>query len=760
MAYSTTNLYPEDLNGTNPLNLITNEIHNLQPPGPKDFYFIIPFAAPFFVDSLEVYNVATGAKYVEGDDYLVGHRFIEAMDSIGRPIAGSIRFLRFDIVGQVRLRYRTIGGQWGFSDQAILAELARVHLNPLRRSWGDIDVLPYSFPPFEHDQSLDTLVGSKELKAALDHIAAIMEATASGTTESHLVDYNNPHRVTKQQVMLGNVPNFSMATDEQAIASLRNDLFMNPRGTLLSIQEHALKPLNAHINATGNVHNMVPADIGLGNVPNYPAATPAQAIDPTNTTTLLTPYTGALLVQKLANDPRLDQLIIDFNNHLTAHNPHGITPAMIGTLTTQEIEQRIAQGSGGGGGDADTFGGLTPSQWEAKFPVNADINQMLTETGDIYLDKLTAINAVDMTDPITPEIIARRNATKVSWAFGGYAAYGIYNSLAEGRIVSSSSTIVGDDSFSKETFADAANRWSSDKNANYFIEGNGSLQVWGSEAVKPPAGYLSESFNPANASKIVKASKDYVWLVNASNKLFRFDRAGTTTPELPSDEILDLIIGNGLVDPRPVGVAETGTDWNNVTIKPIGDASWISAFNVAMVNLPVGQKYHDSRIASEYINLITYTGNVPDPNDPNAVDNRVYFLHIYKINYNAAITLTEVTNQIDIKNHTTNEIVKADTIRGVTQVAGSYTHFVFTKPRPNSTLCDLLSYGDNSQGQLEMLPTSAPFLSIAAGYQYTVTINRQNFVEFWGNSEDNSLFYRGGAFIPSPGTVVARPGAN
>ncbi|MBW6072716.1 hypothetical protein, partial [Pseudomonas aeruginosa] len=163
---------------------------------------------------------------------MIGHRFIEAMDSIGRPIAGSIRFMKRSIAGQARLDYRTIGGQWGFSDQAILAELSRRQYNPLIRAWGNIDVLPASFPPLDHDQPIDSLVGSEEINASLQRLGDIMEATASGTTESHLRDFDNPHRVNKVQVQLGNVPNFSMATDQQHKDGNRNDLFTNPRGVM------------------------------------------------------------------------------------------------------------------------------------------------------------------------------------------------------------------------------------------------------------------------------------------------------------------------------------------------------------------------------------------------------------------------------------------------------------------------------------------------------------------------------------------------
>lgn len=758
MAYSTTNLYPEDLNGTNPLNLIKNEVHTLQvPQNPKDFYFIIPYAAPFFVDSLRVFNNATGDEYYEGDDFLVGHRFIEAMDSIGRPIAGSIRFMRFDIIGQVRLEYRTIGGNWGFSDAAILRELSHKTYNPLVRSWGDIDVLPYSFPPLIHDQPLNELVGSPELHASLERIADILEASAAGATQNHLNDFNNPHRVTKEQVKLGNVPNFKMADDTESTECLRSDLFANPRGVLLAIQEHALKPLNAHINARGNVHGMVPADIGLGNVPNFPAATPAQAIDPTNNNTLLTPYTASLLVQKLQNDPRLDQLIIDFQNHITAYNPHNVTPAMIGTYTAAEIDQKIAAGGGGGGGgNALPFGGETPDQWEAKFPAVDDINTMLEGIGDQYQDRNGEMSSVDMASPLTPEVIAEENSRKIAWAFGAYAAYGIYNSLNQCHIVASSETKVGANQFPEATFANGQNHWASDKDANYYIDSIGAIHYWGANVVPVPAAYRSGAgFVPANASAGIWASKDYFWtMLQSNNSLHRFNRAGAKTVEIAADVAL-AYVGNGMVDPRPIGIAEVGMD--DPVITPFGDASWKTAFNAAKATW-APKKFLDCRIGTEYLNVILFTGEAPtvDPNDPtnSTPDTREYSLKIYKINFGASITLTDVTNTIDIRNHSDGTITKANLVTGTTQVAGSYTHFVFTKPRPGSTLSDLLSYGDNSQGQLEMLPTSAPFLSIAAGYQYTITINRKNFVEFWGNSTDNSMFYRGGAYIDAASTIT------
>lgn len=741
MAYSTTNLYPEDLNGTNPLNLITNEIQNLQVPGPKDFYFIIPHAAPFFVDSLKVFNVATGARYVEDVDYLIGHRFVEAMNSVGRPIAGSIRFMRMDIVGQVRLEYRTIGGNWGFSDVDILRELANKRLNPLIRSWGDIGVLPYSFPPMIHDQPLNQIVGSKELNLSLTRIADILEATAAGTSASHITNYQNPHRVTATQVGLGNVPNFKMATDVETLAAARNDLFVNPRGVLLSIQEYALKPLKVHVDSRGNVHGLVASEIGLGRVPNYAAATPAQAVDPTNDSTLLTPYTASLLVQKLQNDPRLDQLITDFQNHLTANNPHDITPAKIGTYTSQEIDQKLSAVAGGNT-DAKTFNNETPEQWVSKFPSNSDINTILTELGDTYQTGITALNTVDMDDPITPSDLLRREAQRVSWAYGGYAAYGLYNSLGDLYIVSSSATRRDGNAFPTTMIAAGAERWSSDLEANYMLQADDSIHAWGLNIVPIPAGYaVGAGFVPANASSGVWSSRDYIWVLNkTTNLISRIGRTGAIVSELPGQPVMTIYVNNGMVDPRPMGIAQVGTDWSSTVFAAIGDASWKTALNAVITSFNPGT-IHDVRVATEYINFIINTGSEAIPN---------YKLRLYKINFGASITLTEVTATTMIKNHTTGLTVAASTLTDITQIAGSYTHFVFTRPRADSpTLCDLLSFGDNSQGQLEMLPSSAPFLSMAAGYQYTVTVNRNNYAEFWGNSPDNSLLYHGGNYIPA-----------
>lgn len=732
MAYSTTYLYPEDLNGTLASNLIKDEPQTLQAPGPTDYYFIIPKAAPFFVDSLVVINTATGLPYVEGDDYQVGHQFIEAMDSIGRPIAGSIRFMRSTIVGQVKLTYRTIGGDWGFSDQAILRELSNKHLNPLIRSWGDIDVLPYSFPVLAHDQRIDSLVGSEQINATLIHIAEILEATAEGTSASHINDRSNPHQVTKVQVQLGNVPNFAMATDAQHTDGTRNDLFTNPRGVLLMINKFAVTPLNTHIAATGNVHNMVPADIGLGNVPNWLPATPAQAIDPTNNNTFMTPYTTSLLIQKLQNDPRLDQLIIDFNEHIAATNPHGITPQLIGTYTSAQIDAMI--GAVQQGGDASTFGGLTPEEWEAMFPAVADINEIMNQLFTTWMGGVTDLITLDVTDPVTPDDKSIRESQKAAWAHSMYDVYTVYNALGDGKIMASTA-LRGN--YPVDASPEAAGKFASAENAAYYIQPNGLVDAWGTSALAIPAPYnIGSTPGASNVSSMITASKDLVYLVLTTGDIKVINRSGTVTQLSNQPDAATLVVNNGTVDTRQFAIVESApfgdvSDWI-----ALGDAGFITAWNAVKTRASSGTfTIEDVVIGSN--NILVYV-----------TKDDVGYVWVYRINYTATITLTDVSTSTTLKDHSTGASVAASALTGVSAVNGSYTHFGILVPiGPASTLCDLYSFGDNSEGQLEITTESGPFRAVSCGYNFTVTVDEQNYPEFWGDSPDNALYWHDGCFI-------------
>lgn len=73
---------------------------------------------------------------------------------------------------------------------------------------------------------------------AVDHISGEefdpskwKETPDYGLVFEHLEDFNNPHQVTKAQVGLGNVQNYPIATQAEAISGTRNDRYMTPDRT-------------------------------------------------------------------------------------------------------------------------------------------------------------------------------------------------------------------------------------------------------------------------------------------------------------------------------------------------------------------------------------------------------------------------------------------------------------------------------------------------------------------------------------------------
>lgn len=82
--------------------------------------------------------------------------------------------------------------------------------------------------------------------------------------DSHVANKENPHRVTKQQVELGNVPNVSTnnQTPTYSVPSVESDLISGETlGIAFGKIAKAVKSLIAHLKNTNNPHNLTPSSI-------------------------------------------------------------------------------------------------------------------------------------------------------------------------------------------------------------------------------------------------------------------------------------------------------------------------------------------------------------------------------------------------------------------------------------------------------------------------------------------------------------------
>lgn len=96
----------------------------------------------------------------------------------------------------------------------------------------------------------------------------------------HKEDNTNPHKVTKGQVGLGNLPNCK--TD--AINSDKSDCLATAKA-VKTVQDN----LTNHKNDKDNPHEVTKDQTGLGQVANYPPANELTAIDTTNNAAYMTP---------------------------------------------------------------------------------------------------------------------------------------------------------------------------------------------------------------------------------------------------------------------------------------------------------------------------------------------------------------------------------------------------------------------------------------------------------------------------------------
>ena len=338
MANEDTISYPFDPTGSNPLNKVINEQHAITPVNFRDYHSVVPRWAPFFAQNLVIsfFNPDGSTRtLVEGVDYYLGYQFIQASKACAKPVYGSIQFLDTDLQGVLRLTYQTVGGNWTLSTQQVAELLANRLYNPRITSWEQVVERPIDFPVIDHEWDLVDMVGGKEVVESLDNIRDAISSSTGGGLESHIANKSNPHEVTAAQVGLGNVQNFPIATTAQAQAGTNTTTYMTPATTAAAIASQGASALNTHVQNFNNPHQVNKSQVGLGNVPNYAMATSQEAITGTSTTTFMSPALTA-------------QVVAVVNAALAAHiadklNPHATTKDQIQLFNVQNYGIATAQ---------------------------------------------------------------------------------------------------------------------------------------------------------------------------------------------------------------------------------------------------------------------------------------------------------------------------------------------------------------------------------------------------------------------------------
>lgn len=236
--------YPYDHSGEASTNMISNELHNVQPPADvTDASFIIPRAAPFFINGLKVKkgNTANAEVLLEGIHYITTHHFVSMSAVLGTPIYSSITFLDRNYSGTLYLDYQTLGGQFVLDSYTGVEELTRNVYSIYSVTWEQVSGLIQGLPPQDHNMPGADTTSYGDMVDAIKLLAASIRSKEGGSgdtgvgsrLDAHL-DATTSH--TKNQVGLGRVENFGIATNTEAKAASVNTKYMTPLLVLVTLK--------------------------------------------------------------------------------------------------------------------------------------------------------------------------------------------------------------------------------------------------------------------------------------------------------------------------------------------------------------------------------------------------------------------------------------------------------------------------------------------------------------------------------------------
>ena len=163
-------------------------------------------------------------------------------------------------------------------------------------------------------------------QAALDKL----NEDLSRTINTHLADYNNPHKVTKDQVGLGNVDN--TADINKPVSTAQQAAIDRAKADLNASISENKSLIQNHIDNKSNPHEVNKSQVGLDKVDNTSDLEKPVSI----------PQQEAINAVK----DSVTDLSTDFSNHLTDYsNPHRVTKDQVGlgkVDNTSDLEKPIS----------------------------------------------------------------------------------------------------------------------------------------------------------------------------------------------------------------------------------------------------------------------------------------------------------------------------------------------------------------------------------------------------------------------------------
>lgn len=269
-----------DPTGTLSSNYIKDEPHELYSIKRN---LIKPQYAPFHRKDLALYSVddaGASTVLVSGIDYQCTDLLVKETQKWGSEMFSFIAVLKENLPTNILICYRAVGGEQNGNVEAALERISSTMGTDITVAWSDVKDKPSGYTPKPHKQDVEDLYGLEFFKGAIQHVKqSILGADdcrksirakqvvslvkewddirrrSRHMASNHIVDYMDPHLLTKKQI------------DLEAVEDID---FHTPLGINTELDTIDVSTIANHVKEFGNLHNTTAEQLGLERVLNYP----------------------------------------------------------------------------------------------------------------------------------------------------------------------------------------------------------------------------------------------------------------------------------------------------------------------------------------------------------------------------------------------------------------------------------------------------------------------------------------------------------
>lgn len=249
--------YPLDLSGVNPSNLVKKELHTTTEARFRDYHFIIPNFAPFYVDNFKMWHKSGDnlIELTEDVDFTFALPYDTGTRTTGKQMYGGVTLNNLNLNGVLLIDYQTVGGDQVADRLAVLTYLADRAYNPRTTNWDVVTNVPNALPPVPHYQDYSQFFGQEELVGMLAQIRDAILSNSSFTAETlrnFLDTYNNErggYVKLAGDTMTGQLTLVGMPSDNNHAASKQYvDQRMADQSSLATLLSQYIKDTDFHAN--------------------------------------------------------------------------------------------------------------------------------------------------------------------------------------------------------------------------------------------------------------------------------------------------------------------------------------------------------------------------------------------------------------------------------------------------------------------------------------------------------------------------------